>query len=147
MNLIPTIDKYIMTSIKVSELEDLIVDTERQIVRTTVKRGIAYSNGQVRTMDSLDETLDSYKATKKQAYRELNDAARIQDQTRRTYINASSKMTESEIKELVRALQEKFLANEKRKEELVKRRNWAIIKTTEVNVNGDEVGANKYYSS
>lgn len=144
MDLMPTIDKYIMTSIKVSELEDLIVDTERQIVRTTIKRGIAYSNGQVRTMDSLDETLDSYKDTKKQAYRELNDAARIQDQTRRTYINASSEMTESEIKELVRALQEKFLVNEKRKEELVKRRNWAIIKTTEANVNGDEVEANKY---
>lgn len=45
-----------MTSIRVCELEDLIVDTERKIVRTTIRRDIAYSNGQVKTMDSLDET-------------------------------------------------------------------------------------------
>lgn len=144
MDLMPTIDKYIMTSIKVNELEDLIVDTERQIVKTTVKRGIAYSNGQVRTMDSLDETLASYNDTKKQAYRELNDAARVQDQTRRTYINASSDMSDDEVRSLIQALQEKFLTNEKRKEELVRRRNWAIIKTTEAKISGDEAEANRY---
>ena len=66
MDLMPTIDKYIMTSIKVNELEDLIVDTERQIVKTTVKRGIAYSNGQVKTMDSLDKNLSSYKKTREE---------------------------------------------------------------------------------
>lgn len=56
MDLILTIDKYIMTSIRVCELEDLIVDAERKIVRTTIRRDIAYSNVQVKTMDSLDET-------------------------------------------------------------------------------------------
>ena len=144
MDLMPTIDKYIMTSIKVSELEDLIVDTERQIVRSTIRRNIAYSNGQVKTMDSLDENLRSYKKTKEEAYKELNDTARTQDQTRRTYINASSEMSEDEVRSLVQTLQEKFLTNEKRKEELVRRRNWAIIKTTEANVNGDEAEVNKY---
>ena len=109
MDLMPTIDKYIMTSIKVNELEDLIVDTERQIVKTTVKRGIAYSNGQVKTMDSLDKNLSSYKKTREEAYKELNDAARVQDQTRRTYINASSDMSDDEVRSLIQALQEKFL--------------------------------------
>lgn len=144
MDLMPTIDKYIMTSIKVNELEDLIVDTERQIVKTTVKRGIAYSNGQVKTMNSLDENLSSYKKTKEEAYKELNDTARIQDQTRRTYINASSEMSEDEVKSLVQTLQEKFLTNEKRKEELVRRRNWSIIKSTESKLGGDEDEANRY---
>lgn len=144
MNLLPTIDKYIMTSIKINELEDLIVDTERQIVRSTIRRNIAYNNGQVRTMDSLDETLASYNDTKKQAYRELNDASRTQDQTRRTYINASSDMSDDEVRNLTQALQEKFLTNEKRKEKLVKRRNWAIIKSTEAKLSGDEAEANRY---
>ncbi len=144
MNLLPTIDKYIMTSIKINELEDLIADTERQIVRSTIRRNIAYSNGQVRTMDSLDETLASYNDTKKQAYRELNDVARIQDQTRRTYINASSDMSDDEVRNLTQDLQEKFLTNEKRKEKLVKRRNWAIIKSTEAKLSGDEAEANRY---
>ena len=144
MDLMPTIDKYIMTSIKVNELEDLIVDTERQIVKTTVKRGIAYSNGQVKTMNSLDENLRSYKKTKEEAYKELNDTARTQDQTRRTYINASREMSEDEVRSLIQALQEKFLTNEKRKEELVRRRNWTIIKTTEAKISGDEAEANRY---
>lgn len=144
MDLMPTIDKYIMTSIKVSELEDLIVDTERQIVRSTIRRNIAYSNGQVKTMDSLDENLRSYKKTKEEAYKELNDTARTQDQTRRTYINASSEMSEDEVRSLIQALQEKFLTNEKRKEELVRRRNWSIIKSTESKIGGNETEANRY---
>lgn len=144
MDLMPTIDKYIMTSIKVNELEDLIVDTERQIVKTTVKRGIAYSNVQVKTMDSLDKNLSSYKKTREEAYKELNDAARVQDQTRRTYINASSDMSDDEVRSLIQALQEKFLTNEKRKEELVRRRNWSVIKSTEAKISGDEAEANRY---
>lgn len=142
MDLMPTIDKYIMTSIRVCELEDLIVDTERKIVRTTIRRDIAYSNGQVKTMDSLDETLKSYYKTKENAYKELSDIARVQDQTRKTYINASSEMSETELKELIQSLQKKFLTNEKRKEEIIWRRNWAIIKSTESNFSKDET--NRY---
>ena len=138
MDLMPTIDKYIMTSIRVCELEDLIVDTERKIVRTTIRRDIAYSNGQVKTMDSLDETLRFYYKTKENAYKELNDIARVQDQTRRTYINASSEMSKTELKELIQSLQKKFHTNEKRKKELVGRRNRAIIKSTESNFSKDE---------
>lgn len=144
MDLMPTIEKYVITSVKVNELEDLIVDTERQIVRTTVKRGIAYNSGQIKTMNSLDESLKTYGKIKKDAYKELDDTARIQDMNRRTYINASAQMERDEVLKLIQSLQEKFLATERRKEELVKRRNWAIIKSTEASVNGNMDEASRY---
>lgn len=144
MDLMPTIEKYVITSVKVNELEDLIVDTERQIVRTTVKRKIAYNGGQVKTMNSLDESLKTYSDIKKEAYKELDDTARMQDMTKRTYINASAEMAKEDVMKLVQSLQEKFLATERRKEELVKRKNWAVIKSTEASVNGNEEEANRY---
>lgn len=144
MALMSVIDKYIMSSIKMKELEDLILDNEKQVVRLSVKRNLVSNQKGYEAVRNLDETISDYEKNKKDAYKELIRESDVQDRNKRTYINMANTMSNEELLELIQSMQEMFAINENRKEELTRRRNAAIIKTTEAKLARNDEEAKKY---